>query len=495
MDDDLLGSVGQLLRDSRSSARTQEAGAQLDALAERLEGPLRLAIAGKVKAGKSTLLNALLSEDLAATDAGECTQVVTWYRRATSPAVILHPVVGPTENRPFTRSGGTLTVDLGEHSAEQIDHLEVCWPNSRLAELVLVDTPGIASISVDVSQRTHRALTTEDNRPQAVDAVLYLLRHAHSSDMRFLESFHDDELVQGTPINTVGVLSRADEIGACRLDALDVADRVARRYEANAQLHRLCPIVLPVAGLLAFAGSTLRETEFRALAQLAALPDERRTALLLTVDRIAQAGADFDVTPLERQHLLQRLGLFGVRLSVELIRTGVTRDAASLGLELVRRSGLERLRTVLEGQFTQRSKLLKARSALIGLAVVLESGGCADADHLRARAERIVSAAHSFEEVRLLDQLRGGGLQLSADRSLELDRIVGGSGHDAARRLGLAPKAAPADVSDAAQDALERWQRIAEHPMSSRAVQLGARTAIRTLEGLLSSDSATAPDL
>ena len=48
--------------------------------AARLDEPLRVAIAGKVKAGKSTLLNALVGEALAPTDAGECTRIVTWYR-------------------------------------------------------------------------------------------------------------------------------------------------------------------------------------------------------------------------------------------------------------------------------------------------------------------------------------------------------------------------------------------------------------------------------
>ncbi len=54
--------------------------AGLDRLAARLDEPLIVAIAGKVKAGKSTLLNSLVGEQLAPTDAGECTQIVTWYR-------------------------------------------------------------------------------------------------------------------------------------------------------------------------------------------------------------------------------------------------------------------------------------------------------------------------------------------------------------------------------------------------------------------------------
>ena len=54
--------------------------ARLQAVLDRLDEPLRVAIAGKVKAGKSTLLNALVGEELAPTDAGECTRIVTWYR-------------------------------------------------------------------------------------------------------------------------------------------------------------------------------------------------------------------------------------------------------------------------------------------------------------------------------------------------------------------------------------------------------------------------------
>ena len=57
----------------------------------RFDEPLRVAIAGKVKAGKSTLLNALVGEEIAPTDAGECTRVVTWYLDAPAPKVTMFP--------------------------------------------------------------------------------------------------------------------------------------------------------------------------------------------------------------------------------------------------------------------------------------------------------------------------------------------------------------------------------------------------------------------
>ena len=44
-----------------------------------LEEPLRVAVAGSISSGKSTLVNALLRQKVATVDSGECTRVVTWY--------------------------------------------------------------------------------------------------------------------------------------------------------------------------------------------------------------------------------------------------------------------------------------------------------------------------------------------------------------------------------------------------------------------------------
>jgi hypothetical protein len=483
MDDDLVASVEELLSAAIASARTPAVAQRLSNIVERLHGPLLVAIAGKVKAGKSTLLNALLGEALAAVDAGECTRIVTWYHRAPQPQVFLNLVNGERASTPFRRSAGELEIELDGHPAEEIERLDVEWPTPRLANLTLIDTPGIASISVDVSARTHRLLTPDDDHAPAVDAIVYLLRHTHSSDARFLEAFHDDELAHGSPMNVVGVLSRADEIGSCRMDSLDVADRVARRYQGDIRLRRLCPVVVPVAGLLATAGATLREAEFAALARVAALPQAERSALLLTADRF-RARDCADLTEIERTHLLERLGLFGVRLTVELIRTGAAPDATTLAATLAERSGFDRLREVLAKQFLHRSQVLKARSALSNLQEVLRADGCTGAVSLQARIEQVMIGTHAFEELRLLTAVRTDDLGLSPDRLAELDRILGGSGHDAASRLGLPPETDDDALRAAALESLRRWQRVAAHPLSNRPLQLTARGACRTLEGV-----------
>jgi len=492
VDDPLISDVGRLLRDAVAQATGPQSNAQLEELAARLTGPLRVAIAGKIKAGKSTLLNALVGEELAPTDAGECTKIVTWYQRGEQPKVTLHPHSGPPENAYFTREGGALEVELGGRTPDDVERLEVSWPTNRLAQITLIDTPGIASISTDLSARTLRVLTPEDDRPPVVDAVLYLLRHTHASDVRFLESFHDDDLAHGTPMNAVGVLSRSDEIGSCRLDALEVAERVGLRYQSEPRLRRLCPVIVPVAGLLGHAAVTLREPEYRALATLAHAPRAEVDQLLLTADRFTRRPSTVQLTEIERQHLLSRLGLFGVRLCVELIRQSLVSSATELSLELGRRSGLDRLRTVLLRQFTDRSKILKAHSALTALESILRAGGCRNPDSIRAGIEQITSSAHAFEEVRLLDRLRTNALEVPERHVVELDRLLGGSGHDPASRLALAQDPSSAEITEAALAALGRWQRLAEHPLSSRNVQVAARGASRTLEGILALAAASA---
>ena len=484
MSDHLMDSVRSLIGTARDRARDPLSRAQVEEAGRRMSEPLRLAIAGRVKAGKSTLLNALVGEELAPTDAGECTRVVTWYVGGPTRSVIAYRRDGRREQRPFGREAGALEVDLGA-PVEEIDHLEVTWPSSRLREVTLIDTPGIGSLSAEVSDRVTDLMAVDDERPPVVDAVLYLLRHTHASDVRFLEAFHDDELGRGTPVNTVGVLSRADEIGACRLDALQVAARVAARYQHDRRIHRLCPMVIPVAGLLGQTASTLREEEYRALARIAALPEASMQDLLLTADRLTREDAPSDLSQLERMHLIDRLGLFGVRLTVTLIRAGEVRSATELAVRLAEVSGLGELRAVLVRQFTERSQLLRARSALAAVRAVVRRGGCSDAGMLEAAAEAVTASAHEFVEVRLLNDLRAGFLQVSDQLEEEMDRLLGGSGHSTAGRLGLSEGSTGEERRAAALAALTRWQQVATSPLTDRRLQLAARGVARTCEGIL----------
>jgi hypothetical protein len=489
----LVAEVGALLREARAVAPDPSSAATLDDAVRRLEEPLRVAIAGKVKAGKSTLLNALVGEELAPTDAGECTRLITWYRNAHTYRVDLYAADGTARQVPFRRQDGALEIELGGTPLEAIDHLDVWWPSRRLEDVTLIDTPGIGSVSTDLSARTYDFLITDDERPTAADAVLYLLRHLHSTDVRFLEAFHDHDLASGTPVNAVGVLSRADEIGACRLKAMDAAWKVADRYVVDARIRQLCRLVVPVAGLLAQAGATLREEEFQQVASIATDPRHDPNDLLFSVDRFLADDLALNVPAEARRQLLDRLGLFGVRVAIDLVRTGRTTTSPAMAAELVRVSGIEHLRAVLRWQLTDRSRALKARSSLATLSTLLRSPRWPEAEKFRSRLEMVIASAHEITEIRILNSLWLGELELQNEtQSAEMARLLGGEGTAAHARLAM-PAATPVDeLRKAAMDALQRWSRIAEHPLSSVGVKAAARAVTRSCEGLLAALDASA---
>jgi len=169
----------------------------------RLDEPIRIAIAGRVKAGKSTLLNALVGERLAATDAGECTLVPTWYRHGDSYKVTAIRRDGEDRELSFSREGGRLDIDLGPLAVDDIERIEVEWPADSLKDAILVDTPGLASLNDSSSVRTRDLLGLDHDRASEADAVLYCLRHLHKTDAEYLGAFMDHSVAGASAANAV----------------------------------------------------------------------------------------------------------------------------------------------------------------------------------------------------------------------------------------------------------------------------------------------------
>ena len=467
---------------------TLPAGDDQDTLSDiraRLDEPLRVAIAGKIKAGKSTLLNALVGERLAPTDEGECTRIVTWYRNGHTYRIELDPHEGEPRQIPFNREDGAIEMDLGGTAADDIERLVVDWPSPQLERITLIDTPGIGSLSTDVSARATAFLTPEDDRVTAADAVVYLMKHVHAGDLNFLESFHDEEVSQATPVNAIAVLSRADEVAAGRLDAMESAGRIAERYRTDPKIRKLAQTVVPVAGLLAETGSTLRQDEYAALEDLAGAPEDERTRLLISADRFVNADTTVGLTSVEREPLIRRFGLFGVRLAVGLIADGAVTSASGLADRLVAHSGLPELRAALLSQFADRRDVLKARTGLLALAAAAKEMTAESGEHLRNEIERVTASAHEFEELRLLNAIRTGVAEVKEKDIADIERLLGTSGTSPSARLGLPADSAQGQVAQSAQEELARWQQRAESPMTAPDLASAYRVLVRTCEGIL----------
>jgi Dynamin family len=464
--------------------RGTEYDRRLAAVRERLDAPLRVAVAGRVKAGKSTLLNALIGERLAPTDAGECTRVVTWYQDGHTYQVVATPKAGAPRRLRFTRDDGVIDIDLGGLTSEDVAQLVVTWPAQALRTVTLIDTPGIGSLSEQTAQRTWGLLVPDDEETPA-DAVVYLLRHLHANDVEFLQAFHDTEVSRPSPVNAIGVLSRADEIGVGRLDSMASARRIAARLGTDANVRRLVQSVVPVAGLLAETAVTLTELEVAQLRRVADLPVRQAEELLLSADRFANAMPELGLTSIERDVLLSRFGLFGVRLTSTLLRREVATTATELSRELAERSGLNHLREIIGSLFFERSDVLKSRSALLALAETTRACVRPGSAAVAATVEEIMASAHPFNELRVLSSLRAGWVTGKADVVAELEQLIGGSGSAPSQRLRLPADAGAGELTAAAAQALARWQKRAESPMTTYEMVVAARVAVRTCEGML----------
>jgi hypothetical protein len=124
-----------------------------------------------------------------------------------------------------------------------------------------------------------------------------------------------------------------------------------------------------------------------------------------------------------------------------------------------------------------------ARSVLVELEQLVRVQPPAQgADQLWWQLERIRATSHELAELDLIEQLRGGRLPVpEADRGVAL-RLLGADGADPRTRLGLGADADPELVRAAAAQQRDRWQQLAAHPATSRAVRTLAETVARTCE-------------
>lgn len=469
---------------------------ELERIGRRLNQPMRIALAGTLKAGKSTLVNALVGDTIAPTDATEATRIVTWFRHGPTPKVTANHRGGRRTNVPIARrSDGPpdqqgLTFDFAMLDPDDVLDLDVEWPAAELVDATIIDTPGTSSLSRDVSARTLRLLVPDDGVPR-VDAVVFLLRTLNAPDIALLKQI--GELVGGSSgaLGVIGVASRADEIGAGRIDAMMSAKDVAQRFTTEMERTGICQAVVPVSGLLALTARTLRQSEFVALEKLAGMDPADLTKAMLSVDRFVREDSTLAVDASTRAALLDRFGMFGLRISIAVLRAGVG-DSVALARELLERSGLVALRDVIDQQFAQRSDLLKAHTALLSLRQFVQRHPVYATPRILADIDPLLADTHAFEELRLLSQLRSRQTTLNDDEMASLRRLIGGSGTDVASRLGL-PPGDDSDGPRAAFAAAQRWRRRADHPLNDPFTARACRAAVRSAEAIIAEYARSRP--
>jgi Dynamin family len=462
-----------------------EAGGQVRQIAARLGEPLRVAIAGRLKAGKSTLVNALIGRRVAPTAVGECTRVVTRFRYGPADRVDVVCRDGSRRSLPLD-DDGMIPQRLGV-PASRVAHVEVTLTSGNLRDVTVVDTPGLSSTDAAVSARAAEVVGAPfdagidaDSTAEvaAAEAVVYVFTQAvRADDVRTLAAFRDASArLASTPINALGVFGKADTLAAGAGDPWPVAEPLARQQAAL--LARTVADVVPVIGLLAETAEAGRLTaaDAAALRDLAALPPADLRLLLASVDLFRTRPAPLPAE--RRERLLALLDLYGIGFAVAQYAAEPHLSTGDLVRRLAAASGMPRLRHTLDQTFRWRADAIKAGWALSRLdRLAGHTPGHTDRDALRDAVQRLLRDP-AYHRLRLLDaaqRVAAGAVPLPAGWEAELTRLA--TSDDPRWILDL-PGAGDGEVAVAARRAANRWRAYAvtdAGPAQARVAQAAHR--------------------
>jgi hypothetical protein len=344
-------------------------------------------------------------------------------------------------------------------------------------EVSFLDMPALTGLGERDADPVVRRLADE------ADAVLFLVRHPEPEQLAALPMVSGSALARQTDVASMLGLSRADEVGAGRIDALIAAKQIARRTRAS-EAGASFQTVVAVAGQLALGGIMLQENEFAALALLASVPRAELDRFLLSADEFMAEPFPVGLGQPARRVLLAKFGVFGVRLTTTLIRTGCD-SAVKLSAQLVQSSGFTELRDAIDVFFVARADVLKARTALLAMESLLDAEPHRQREGLAARLEQITASAHDFRELRLIASIHCGRVSWPEDVAGGAVALLGADGTSVLDRLRLGPGTDEGTAFSTAMAALAHWRHRAETPDTPPADRAAARVVVRSCEGVL----------
>ena len=191
-----------------------------DVLVEGLNEPLRVAILGEVKAGKSTLVNALIGSRVVPADVLEASAIVTILRHGPGLGSI-HNLDGTVDTGDVAEIVAMIERHKGDLAfADRTSFAELELPLKRLEGLQILDTPGLAADST-LPKKTLERLAE-------YDIVVWVLNAGRQGDSLVLDEF-DRVGALGKPI--LAVVNQVDKL------PVDEVSRVLVKFERDLDVY------------------------------------------------------------------------------------------------------------------------------------------------------------------------------------------------------------------------------------------------------------------
>jgi Dynamin family len=492
--------LAQVLSMTREAPGLQEMHAWADDAREGLGGPMRVAIMGQIKKGKSTLVNALLAEHIVPTGTLETSFNANELYWAPDPSLTVHYKDGrPPELKPSAELEALTVRDAASLALlRQIDRIEIGHPNDLLRTFHLIDTPGLNSVYQHDEENALRMIGRTREEVDEIstahlahaDAIVFLFsRGLAAQSGQLVAELHGPVTSSASPLRAVGVLSKCDEYwlseaqpglrSADTSDPLAIGKSICDRYLAEPRIARLFYSIVPVAGILASGAADLTADDIGYLTVLATITPERRLKELRDIDEFASSEESATgLPPSVRRRLVGLLGGYGVSVACDLVGAGS--DDHQLRAGLVAASGLADLKALLISHFGNRSVVIKVDTMLrqldAAIAMAREAGSAGAVDEVADLAQVFRTSEAALAEVRVLAAHYRAQLGLSPAEAEELLAITGEHGTSAAARLRLPSGTPAAELEDSARKQAQAWRKAADEP-----TKRGRRSAMRTV--------------
>jgi GTPase SAR1 family protein len=444
----LLNEIEQLLPNQSNEAPVfKTLFNDLSEIRNRLDEPLRVAIVGQGKAGKSTLFNAMLGEKVLYTDVLAATHTACWFKYGEKRELFIRYNDDTEEELPFDELEKWSSWKGRKEDGEYIKRkwLTIKYPSPLLKVIDIIDTAGINAATAETPEETEDVQNTLELLKSAnVEAFIYAyMKVPQSVDIGILKEYNSSAL------NAVGVLTRVDNQLKPDDDPIKLVTDMCERHggELKGEVYN----VLPTAARIAEGAVRLDDTALLILKKLAAVENETLRGKLVNESGFLKNGIDrADITTGEREKLINLFGKNGLYLAVRAVRDGLAGEAFIN--HMYAKSGVDKLRERVIRHFGNHAYLLRLEFVLrriekhIG---AVKRGNRSNNEIIRIcdqMKNRLDEWQHReellFKELSILRSYYNGGINFTSPELQEqFKEITGEYGSNCEARLGYGNRA------------------------------------------------------